>query len=557
MNARSLLPQAVILSTAAWYWSSSNNAIATQILFRHFQGIFGRQNTVEDLELSAVAPLAQLLTTCQLLLGGVVGSLPFLLLRYSDATCFRTAEITTSWKQPLETHEIVVGVIHYIGSLCTNLGFGFGSASLVQCIKLLEPIETLVLMVIVIAIRNHCVGKGQNQTNAPTTKQEIQKILTPRKVISTITVISGTFLLLAQKSIITNPTSIMFALCSGFCMSLRNVLKKHGRPGASRDASATSEQLPVTSIVHLFLTGIHHFARITGVAAVPSVLVTIFLTLTTNKLPIREIIYFVCDQNESSNSVDDGGAGGAMSSFTKATLYHCFYNIFSITVLSMTCASVHSLLNVGKRIANVIIAAIVFRVPLSISGKMGIVLACIGACFYNDNFEIALKQSGVTNRKYRYIRRGATFALSCMAFGWSEFFNNIGDPVSSGGRGVGRQPKVMSISHLFDSSSKFVVWMYPFSPPSYQTERGAVSPSDSSMVFSVHSDEILICPYATACKGQGVSINLAELTERTFYHNYVLDHLYWKTLHFRDFAHHIQAIAMISILERKKKGILS
>ena len=39
---------------------------------------------------------------------------------------------------------------------------------------------------------------------------------------------------------------------------------------------------------------------------------------------------------------------------TKAVFFHCFYNIASITVLSLTSALVHSLLNVGKRIVNVL-----------------------------------------------------------------------------------------------------------------------------------------------------------------------------------------------------------
>ena len=427
INAKKFLPQAVLLtSTAAWYWSSSNNAIATQILFRHFKGIFGGQNTADDrdLNLVAIVPLAQLLTTCQLILGGILSGLPFLLLWYLDShTHFFAVKIKASWKQPLKMYEIVIGFIHYIGSLCTNLGFGFGSASLVQCIKLLEPVETMILMVLVISTRNYYFGEDENQNNGPTTKQEIQKILSFRKVISTITIIFGASLVLAQKSMNTNPTSIMFALCSGFCMSMRNVLKKHGsRPSAIKDNDTFSKQQPVTSIMHFFLTGIHHFARITLVAAIPSVLVSIVFNLTTNLLPIQEIISFISDQNQSSNSTDERTGDDVMSSFIKATLCHCLYNIFSITVLSMTCASIHSLLNIGKRIANVITAAIVFRIPLTIAGKVGVLLACIGAFFYNDDIEMAIKRSGVTNRRYRNIRRAAFFALSCFLLSFFVLF---------------------------------------------------------------------------------------------------------------------------------------
>ena len=56
----------------------------------------------------------------------------------------------------------------------------------------------------------------------------------------------------------------------------------------------------------------------------------------------------------------------------------------SITVLSLTSAPVHSLLNVGKRIANVIFASMVFGTIIPQAGKLGLVIVGVGMLIYND-----------------------------------------------------------------------------------------------------------------------------------------------------------------------------
>lgn len=49
-----------------------------------------------------------------------------------------------------------------------------------------------------------------------------------KKMASTFIIVGGTSMLLAQKEMEANYKSIVFALGSGFCMALRNVLKKMG-----------------------------------------------------------------------------------------------------------------------------------------------------------------------------------------------------------------------------------------------------------------------------------------------------------------------------------------
>lgn len=85
----------------------------------------------------------------------------------------------------------------------------------------------------------------------------------------------------------------------------------------------------------------------------------------------------------------------------------------------------------------------------------------------------------------------------------------------------------------------YIVWMYPFPPPDFEIKED----------WTVPRDQILICPYSrNACNGKGTTVNMAELTKDTLYHSYILDHPYQKLRHMKDFCHHIQAIAMISLL---------
>jgi len=83
---------------------------------------------------------------------------------------------------------------------------------------------------------------------------------------------------------------------------------------------------------------------------------------------------------------------------------------------------------------------------------------------------------------------------------------------------------------------KYVVWMFPFPPLSLSTTE-IVLPK-------------LICAYSNACKDfkDHAKINLRELTQGTYYQNYIHDQAYHKVRHMNDFPYHIQAITMLALL---------
>ena len=212
--------------------------------------------------------------------------------------------------QNIRVYDFFIGVLHYVGSMCTNMGFAYGSASLVQCVKLLEPIETLILMVIAIIVRDRVLSRRGDDT-----KREIGQILSIRKVTSTFVIIGGTMLLLTQKSMEPNPTSIVFALVSGFCMASRNVLKKttsasSGNETKSKKTSASGEA---------FISGIKSFAFITTMAAIPASMVTL-VCYVYNRAAMNAVTSSFVHTNSDATQY-----------LAKAVVFHCLYNVFSIT----------------------------------------------------------------------------------------------------------------------------------------------------------------------------------------------------------------------------------
>jgi len=120
----------IAILTSCWYYSSSITAISTQLILN--------KQKQDDGE---VILAALVLTSLQLLIGSAVGKLTlhFVYYDHSPSSPIKGGDHQSQKQYPL-------GLLHGLGCICTNFGFGFGSASLVQIVKLLEPIETLILV---------------------------------------------------------------------------------------------------------------------------------------------------------------------------------------------------------------------------------------------------------------------------------------------------------------------------------------------------------------------------------------------------------------------------
>eukprot|EP00574_Skeletonema_japonicum_P010203 CAMPEP_0201728936 /NCGR_PEP_ID=MMETSP0593-20130828/17483_1 /ASSEMBLY_ACC=CAM_ASM_000672 /TAXON_ID=267983 /ORGANISM="Skeletonema japonicum, Strain CCMP2506" /LENGTH=602 /DNA_ID=CAMNT_0048221179 /DNA_START=265 /DNA_END=2073 /DNA_ORIENTATION=- len=380
----------IAICISCWYISSNFNAIASQVLFSKVD-LSERQDQI--------LLLAQLLTTLQLVLGTVF-SITFFACRRLLYGKTRGSTMNIFHKK-VRVFDLFIGILHYVGSMCTNMGYAYGSASLVQCVKLLEPIETLILMVLAIFVRDSILSRSWD-----TTKHEIQQFVSVRKVLSTFVVVGGTTLLLVQKSLEPNPKSIIFAVVSGFCMASRNVLKKTTSSISSDSRGERHEESSQTSSTKsdsgggrneesshgAFVVGVQSFTFITTMAAIPAVVTTLVWYIPKFSSLNSIVSYLLKSEND------------ALADLGRAVVFHCLFNVFSITVLSLTSATTHSLMNVGKRIVNVLTAAAYFGVKLSVLGKAGISLAAVGAFIYNDSFTEILKSSSLGKYLARYRR---------------------------------------------------------------------------------------------------------------------------------------------------------
>jgi len=407
--------QIVAAFTVIWYYTSSKNAVATQHLVQQIMP--SNEENISREQMMAI------LTTYQLL-AGLCMALPvyFLLQKFTKskqteeiekdekiALCeysHLTEEFAQDKNESVKTELqdyipvvdkpfLLIGIFHSLGSLFTNLGFAYGSASVVQIIKLLEPIETLILTVIF---------------------AQSFKAVTAKKSISMMVTITGTAILLSQKKkdSSVNIFSITFALLSGASMSFRNVTVKHFQ---TKKAEKTA------------LNGVRKFIQITSGGAMISCLQLLF---TIQNLPRFSKMIFTCEWYGF-----------------QAIVFHGLYNLASISVLSFITAPSHSLLNVGKRISNVLVAAIAFGEKIGEEGIIGLVIAFIGGITYSvDPSKLPITDK--TKRKLPFLLLVTALPTLLFYLHSLDYASEFGYPLHSSSIVLGIKPVSYS-SHAHDT----------------------------------------------------------------------------------------------------------
>ena len=206
----------IAIFTASWYVTSAKNAVAMQKLVQHIremattktqdgEGIVG---PIQIVVLAVMVTFLQFLAGVFLCAPVVLFSSPWngtrnrTLPRYANTSTMEQSSSPSAPDATIETKPwwsyLLVGSLHFIGCLCTNHSFGYGSASLVQVVKLLEPIETLLLTILVNQLllrRSHGV--------------------TLQKPLSVLVIVTGTSMVLAQKSMKPNVVPVMMVVGSG------------------------------------------------------------------------------------------------------------------------------------------------------------------------------------------------------------------------------------------------------------------------------------------------------------------------------------------------------
>ena len=507
--------------TACWYITSSKNAVATQQLLHNYEILINGNH-----EHSPVG-IVLALTALQLFIGLIM------CMALLSLVSFMKRDLCSQKGSPNKTKEGIfgmiprpewsksrsrlagVGILHFLGCFCTNMGFAFGSASVVQVVKLLEPIETLLLT----AIFNVVVLRTWHG-------------ITCIKTLSVLTIICGTTMLLLQKNIGQNVNyqSVMFSLLSGIFMASRNVTKKTFNKEKINEYNNKEKEW-----IQAAVNGMSSFCTITAVAVIPAVLFLVVVEFLGSTGMEGGITVWM---------LKTAGQPGK-----EAIIFHGLYNIASISVLSIISAQSHSLLNVGKRIFNVITASIIFHEPISSNGILGLCIAAIGGICYTCgpayieryHHNNTSNKSGGRGISFQYVSVTCIILLAVMhlSTGLDGFTNSIPTTIYYSQDIVSvTLPELPVPSPL---PVKHVVWMFPFPP------------KGSHETILISTDETLICAYTNACKDypSHSKINLRELTIGTYYHNYVRDHTYNKVRHMSEFPFHIQAITMMALLQRQ------
>jgi hypothetical protein len=123
------------LMVAAWYNTNGMNGISMQSFAGFIQEHVQKEDNLMTNSLFIITSITSVVTVFQLFLGALVGYVLLLLhslFSVSAQRSFRSPD--SSVFTTFQFRESLSSALHGIGSICTNLGFMYGSASLVRLI---------------------------------------------------------------------------------------------------------------------------------------------------------------------------------------------------------------------------------------------------------------------------------------------------------------------------------------------------------------------------------------------------------------------------------------
>ena len=395
--------------TLCWYIASSRNTVSTKQLIQSFH-----QHSESENPHAFNFAIMTFFTTLQLLVGLFVASLLSWIMsqRSSDfrpkTSITLVADNSGSPRFPtskkLQSNNLIIGLLHFFGTLSTNLGYSYGSASFVQVLKLLEPVETLILTL----FANFWCFKIKSDDSihqGPQTQQ-----IAPLKAVSVIVIVAGTSMLLLSDEMEdkVNYQTVVTSILSGLSMSSRNVAQKTMKLQQQQDANKNASRNVHENLSQpAILIGLDNFIQITSHAVVISMVHLPFLIISIALRGKHTELGDVLKWFLTSGWVHVQGK--------EAIILHGLYSIGSISVLSLITAQSHSLLNVGNRIVNVIVAAIFFHQPLGVKGGIGLCVAAVGGILYCKEDSLVVRSSmlkvdlkgisRVTSKSFRFIRK--------------------------------------------------------------------------------------------------------------------------------------------------------
>jgi Triose-phosphate Transporter family len=356
----------LLINIGAWYFTNGLNGIAMQSYSADLVKSREEDDTFEHLPL-VVAMLATLVvSSLQLLAGAILGLLLIYLqlLSAGETQHFSTEVQETLSLFPNDQAMTILGLslLHAGGSFCTNAGFMFGKASLIQTIKLLEPFKTLMFAKLL----------------AP----EEGKLVTIGVLCSISTTVMAAISLVQSYSTPPNPLAIFFAVNSGLLLSCRNVLQRREH-NLKSDSSSPTETGTVSIVRHdaKLKKSLQQFTRLSLRSG---------LLLSLVAAIARILSLFLGTNPYATFHVGEQYTWGMV-------IWHPLYNAFSMITLGYTSAVTHALLNAGKRVFAILLALVWFGEDVSPVTCTALVLVLIGGFWYTHETKAAASAQKISS----------------------------------------------------------------------------------------------------------------------------------------------------------------
>lgn len=347
-----------------WYWSSSMNALASQTFVKSIT-----EQSADDESILRACCAMVVVTSLQLLAGAVLGTAALATSLYCSEGTIKSLpslpQLLPDWSGGAST----LSSLHTLGSGFTNLGFAYGSASLVQLVKLMEPIQTLVLTVLIARF----LPTSNNNTK-----------VTVGIACAVVLVVSGAASILSARPDPPHPWAVAFALLSGFMLASRNVLKKWLQ--FNKSVTPTASYLPLSqedrsshnnnnNAVVVVVPDERHYTPLQK-----NLLQFVHLSLFGGIVSSAFVAFLVFTP---LLPLDDWTTFYRKGTSLSLVGFHATYNMSSLTVLAFLSAPTHSLLNVGKRIINIVVVMIFFHEALGYHEIYGLILSLLGGIWYS------------------------------------------------------------------------------------------------------------------------------------------------------------------------------
>lgn len=210
-------------------------------------------------------------------------------------------------------------------------------------------------------------------------------------------------------------------------------------------------------------------------------------------------------------------------------IFFFLYNSLSLFVLHYVDVSNHSILKIGKRVAVLVFVYLFLQETLNFVKITG--LAISFTCMILANNNIGFQQLSKNTYKTCLFD---VFIIVFVLFMGTKQFDVMNDS--------SKRRNLLSHCPINEKGWKqVVVWTYPFSPLNETLHKC----DEEEVFYCAHKDCFNQVPNAT-------QINLKELTFNTKYHSFVTDHALQKISKGQEFIHHIQSVAVLSLLAKNK-----